>query len=680
MQNILLNVDGMSITLIDKPEVLTLNRNILKAEFNFSDEWVGVKTALFLVDGVTYSVLIEDDNACDIPEECYGSKRLQFAIGVICGNLITTNSVKVYYDESCYTSNTSIPEPTEDIYTQIIEKINNLGSDVVDENGEVIDLDNYYNKDEVDKKLEEIEVDVDFSNYYDKTSTDELLINKADKTEIPTKASQLENDEGYINIITNSMVYDEVTDVISSEVNGVKADVNLDIVRNPRLPMFVNAVDDLEIWSDKALIGSAIYVIETSTYWVYNPSEPSDWKDTKKSFEDVTSGIIDDRDSEKRSLNDTLNTMEDEIRKTYLVQNLTPVGDIISFMGKTAPKDYLICDGMIYNIADYTELAEHINTNFGTYNFFGGDGTTTFGVPDMRGLFTRGYGGASGEIGAHQDGTEFPYIYGHTNNRMYYPESGKSYQPKFYDNITDNMNGTTRKGIQSAIGTEYTGILNASYTARPDNMAVLYCIKYTIGEDLSKTINQKSTFMVNVNGQQNNWNANDPNTSFSPTVTNKWQNIPAKFNVLVDNENSNKATYYMSVADDLEGVELAENISELVKSIDLEIMAFLQNQVWYNSSLRLVAHAPDCLESEYMGDSFNFSEDTILLAEEDFIASNNMRNGSFNGRRLHTILKNTETGEKITRDGWVLRFQMRTDNTQDYISDKSFVTITFNDR
>ncbi len=297
MKNILLNVEGMSIKLIDMAETLTLNRNGLKAEFRFSREWTGVKTALFLVDGSTYAVLIEDDNTCKIPEECYNSKRLQFAIGVICGDLITTNYTKIFYDESCYTPNTSIPEPTDDIYTQIIEKINNLGSDVVNENGEVIDLDNYYNKDEVDKKLEEIEVDVDFSNYYDKTSTDELLINKADKTSVPTKASQIVNDEGYINVITNSMMYDEVTDVISSEVNGVKADVNLDIVRNPRLPMFVNRVDDLQAWCDKALIGSAIYVIETSTYWVYNPSEPSDWKDTKKSFDDVTSGIIDDRDN-----------------------------------------------------------------------------------------------------------------------------------------------------------------------------------------------------------------------------------------------------------------------------------------------------------------------------------------------------------------------------------------------
>ena len=60
----------------------------------------------------------------------------------------------------------------------------------------------------------------------------------------------------------------------------------------------------------------------------------------------------------------------------------TPVGSIISYMGNNVPKHYLPCDGSIYNIADYPELALHIKNEFGTYNYFGGDGITTFAVPD----------------------------------------------------------------------------------------------------------------------------------------------------------------------------------------------------------------------------------------------------------------------------------------------------------
>ncbi len=59
----------------------------------------------------------------------------------------------------------------------------------------------------------------------------------------------------------------------------------------------------------------------------------------------------------------------------------TPVGHIISFMGNTAPKHYLACDGAEYNITDYPHLTQHFIDQFGTANYFGGDGTTTFAVP-----------------------------------------------------------------------------------------------------------------------------------------------------------------------------------------------------------------------------------------------------------------------------------------------------------
>lgn len=61
----------------------------------------------------------------------------------------------------------------------------------------------------------------------------------------------------------------------------------------------------------------------------------------------------------------------------------TPVGHIISHMGTKAPKHYLICDGTEYTILDYPHLANHILDEFGSYNFFGGDGEATFAVPTI---------------------------------------------------------------------------------------------------------------------------------------------------------------------------------------------------------------------------------------------------------------------------------------------------------
>ena len=61
----------------------------------------------------------------------------------------------------------------------------------------------------------------------------------------------------------------------------------------------------------------------------------------------------------------------------------TPVGHILTHMGTKAPKHYLMCNGTEYNILDYPYLAQHFKDEFGSYNYFGGDGTTTFAVPKL---------------------------------------------------------------------------------------------------------------------------------------------------------------------------------------------------------------------------------------------------------------------------------------------------------
>ena len=108
-----------------------------------------------------------------------------------------------------------------------------------------------------------------------------------------------------------------------------------------------------------------------------------------------------------------VNNVEAAIDSLYYYDTIkTPVGEIINYMGTIVPEHYLECDGKTYNITDYPILAEHIKTNFGSYNKFGGDGTTTFAVPDLRGEFLRGSGinnhanqGNGSAVGTHQDGT-----------------------------------------------------------------------------------------------------------------------------------------------------------------------------------------------------------------------------------------------------------------------------------
>ena len=68
----------------------------------------------------------------------------------------------------------------------------------------------------------------------------------------------------------------------------------------------------------------------------------------------------------------------------------TPVGEIISYMGNIVPENYLACDGSEFNISDYPYLTQHFIDNFGSVNYFGGDGEITFAVPDLRDEFLLG--------------------------------------------------------------------------------------------------------------------------------------------------------------------------------------------------------------------------------------------------------------------------------------------------
>lgn len=162
----------------------------------------------------------------------------------------------------------------------------------------------------------------------------------------------------------------------------------------------------------------------------------------------------------------------------------TPVGHIISYMGKKAPAHYLICNGTEYGITDYPYLVDHFIEEFGTSNYFGGDGETTFAVPDLRGEFLRGTGtnghtgqGNGGDVGTHQNATYIPYMSKDSANSLFNILSNKTNDiSSAYDYIRTAQSNNVKNSITYK---EYnTGIQDYAGTVRPTNTSVLYCIKY----------------------------------------------------------------------------------------------------------------------------------------------------------------------------------------------------------
>ena len=162
----------------------------------------------------------------------------------------------------------------------------------------------------------------------------------------------------------------------------------------------------------------------------------------------------------------------------------TPVGSVIAIMGVTAPANYLACDGTVYNISDYPELANYFYQQFGSKNKFGGDGTTTFAVPDLKGEFLRGTGtnshtgnGNGADVGVHQDSTRVPHIWQDldANSAMFFnyiASEGAGWQSK----NEDAKISTDRQARFSPATKDATTSGAGFITIRPTNTSILWCI------------------------------------------------------------------------------------------------------------------------------------------------------------------------------------------------------------
>ena len=201
----------------------------------------------------------------------------------------------------------------------------------------------------------------------------------------------------------------------------------------------------------------------------------------------ILSGIINNKDIvNKEYLNTGLSSLEQRILALENDKRATevPIGTIISYASSTPPEGYLKCEGQEVSRTTYSQLFNAIGTTYGA-----GDGSTTFNVPDLRGEFLRGAGtnshqnqGNGETVGTHQDGTQHMAAFGWDNGAVYgtFLTTSTSGAGNNQDGCLDYdyLNVGFRR-TSSAPGT-YTSTSDKgkTYTSRPTNTSVLYCIKY----------------------------------------------------------------------------------------------------------------------------------------------------------------------------------------------------------
>lgn len=126
------SVSGQTISRTDSLQPVANCRNVYKAHFDFlTDEWTGIKTAIFKQGTVTKQMILDNNNECTVPWEFFHSDSDTFGyVSVFCGNLMTANRAVVKILKSGYPYSEANTDPTPDVYQQIIALFETKGDSI----------------------------------------------------------------------------------------------------------------------------------------------------------------------------------------------------------------------------------------------------------------------------------------------------------------------------------------------------------------------------------------------------------------------------------------------------------------------------------------------------------------------------------------------------------------------
>jgi hypothetical protein len=158
---------------------------------------------------------------------------------------------------------------------------------------------------------------------------------------------------------------------------------------------------------------------------------------------------------------------------------LSPPGSVIAFCGTNIPAGWLLCDGSLINRTTFTNLYSAIGTGWGA-----GDGSTTFNLPDLRGMFLRGIpDGRNDSFASDPETQRIPGSIESWATGMAKSGYTVSYQHysgdiPLYNGYSLNYSGSSWPIAQDALGNYAATISGGDSETRPVNAGVNYIIKY----------------------------------------------------------------------------------------------------------------------------------------------------------------------------------------------------------
>ena len=150
----------------------------------------------------------------------------------------------------------------------------------------------------------------------------------------------------------------------------VDSDEDVDIIDDQNL-VFQNDLNDYLSLSS----ASSTYLSKTSASTNYATKEYAD-----NSSSIAAAALVDSAPSTLNTLNELAAALGDDPNFATTITNaLSPIGSVTAYALPTPPAGWLLCDGSIYSASAYPTLSVGLGSTYG------GNGTTTFAVPNLKG-------------------------------------------------------------------------------------------------------------------------------------------------------------------------------------------------------------------------------------------------------------------------------------------------------
>ncbi len=190
----------------------------------------------------------------------------------------------------------------------------------------------------------------------------------------------------------------KVIEGFSQELERIARELPEKTQMTARVPFVAKEVDQDNEYRLPFRVGQFTYVgLQSQTFLEYG--EEKLWRLTMNYTSGKTSAFV---EPDVRVINAAIDALRTDIG--IRSRHTPPIGTTFMFAGFIPPEGYILCDGRAVSRQEYKELFDVIGTTWG-----GGDGSTTFNLPDLRGRVAVGAGhgnGLSSRVLAEVFGTE----------------------------------------------------------------------------------------------------------------------------------------------------------------------------------------------------------------------------------------------------------------------------------